>query len=79
MNINQYFKDIPLRSRMTQAEFGRQLGVTQQQVQHWIAGRQQPNARHVLAIEKMTKRKITRYELRPDVFGEKPIRKRRAA
>lgn len=49
----------------------RACGVTPQAVNKWLDG-QVPAAR-CIAVELATQGKVTRYELRPDVFGTKPI------
>lgn len=48
-------------------ELARRVGVTRQRVQYWV-DRHCP-AEHCLAVENATG--VTRYELRPDVFGER--------
>jgi DNA-binding transcriptional regulator YdaS (Cro superfamily) len=45
------------------------LGVVQGAVSNWIARKSVPASR-CLAIENATNGAVTRYELRPDVFGE---------
>lgn len=58
-----------------QSELARRIGgeVKQAHVWHWInkSGGSVP-AEHCRAIEEATEGKITRYELRPDVFGPAP-------
>jgi DNA-binding transcriptional regulator YdaS (Cro superfamily) len=49
-------------------KLGRALGITRQAVEQW-KGRVVP-PEHVLAIEKLTG--VTRYELRPDIYGPPP-------
>jgi DNA-binding transcriptional regulator YdaS (Cro superfamily) len=51
----------------TQAELARRLGVRSQHITNWRA-RGVPPAR-CLAIENATEGAVTRYDLRPDVFG----------
>lgn len=41
-------------------------------VSQWATGRRPVAAHHCLAIEQATDRSITRYQLRPDVFGAMP-------
>lgn len=52
----------------SQAELARACGVRHQAVQKWIKKGRVP-AERVLAVEKATQGRVTRYELRPDVFG----------
>lgn len=40
-------------------------------VWQWVQGRRPVAPQHCLPIEKVTDGKVTRYDLRPDVFGEK--------
>lgn len=54
-----------------QAALAKALGVTPQQVNQWVLGiRPVPPAR-CLAIEDATNGVVTRYELRPDIFGKR--------
>lgn len=58
--------------------FAKALGVSYQAVQKWR--RQQPPPERCLAIEAATAGAVTRYELRPDVFGAAPsLPKKKAA
>lgn len=54
-----------------QTAVGRLLGVSQQSVWKWCHLWGVP-ARFVLRIESATNGAVTRYEMRPDVFGEAP-------
>jgi DNA-binding transcriptional regulator YdaS (Cro superfamily) len=57
-------------------KLGRELGITRQAVEAWkTKGRVVP-PEHVLAIEKLTG--VSRYELRPDIYGSPPNPKKRA-
>lgn len=53
---------------------GREVRIAQGHVWNWlnITKSPMPPAEHCRAIEDSLDGKITRYELRPDVFGEKP-------
>lgn len=54
----------------SQSEVARQVGVKPQSVQQWVSsGRVPPH--WCLTLERITNKQITRYDLRPDVFGEK--------
>jgi DNA-binding transcriptional regulator YdaS (Cro superfamily) len=57
-----------------QAALGRKIGRKQQTVWNW-AKRGVPPADQCPAIEAAVDGKVTRYELRPDVFGNPPKRK----
>lgn len=59
----------------SQAQFAEAISdesreVKQAQVSHWFTGRKPVPARHCIPIEQATKGRVTRYDLRPDVFGE---------
>jgi DNA-binding transcriptional regulator YdaS (Cro superfamily) len=54
-----------------QSELARKLNITPQCVNKWV-GKNQVPVKYVLEIEKLTKKEITRYHLRPDIFGDKP-------
>lgn len=47
-------------------------GVTSSAVQQWGLPNRRVPAEHCVKIEQATGGKVTRYELRPDVFGEPP-------
>lgn len=46
------------------------LGVTQGLISQWSTGRLKVPAERCIAIEQATNGAVTRYELRPDVFGQ---------
>ena len=50
-----------------QASLARKIGVSPQVVQQWIAKNQTPPAR-VIAVERATGGRVTRSELRPDLY-----------
>lgn len=58
-------------SGLKQHEFALKIGVTQARVSHWINGARVPSER-CIAIETATGGAVTRYDLRPDVFGQAP-------
>ncbi|HET7592549.1 MAG TPA: helix-turn-helix domain-containing protein [Rhodanobacteraceae bacterium] len=47
-------------------------GVTAGMVSQWVNGVRPVAAHHCIRIEQATQGAVTRYELRPDVFGEAP-------
>ena len=55
-----------------QTALARLLGVTQGLVWQWTAGRCDVAAQHCIPIETATAGAVTRYDLRPDVFGKAP-------
>tara|TARA_R100001443_G_scaffold114457_4_gene130524 strand:- start:1823 stop:2083 length:261 start_codon:yes stop_codon:yes gene_type:complete len=51
------------------------LGISQQAVSQWISKKGVVPVGHVLHVERLLKEKgssIDRYDLRPDVYGERP-------
>ncbi len=55
-----------------QADFAAKVGVTQGMISHWLAGRCRVTAEMAQVIEKATRGKITRHDLRPDIYGKPP-------
>ncbi len=50
------------------ADLAREAGVSWQQVKLWLTGRTIVTAERAVAIEEITKGKVTREEIRPDLF-----------
>lgn len=46
-----------------------ELGVTPGAVSHWVTGKRRVSTKHVRDIERATNGRVTRHDLRPDVFG----------
>lgn len=65
MDIPSYLQ----KQAMSQAEFGKKLGVTQGAVWQWIEGETRITAERARQIERVTRGAIKARELRPDVFG----------
>jgi DNA-binding transcriptional regulator YdaS (Cro superfamily) len=63
--------DILRKHIRSQSHLARQLGITPQALDGWRKRKQIP-AERVLEIERITKHKVTRYMLRPDIFGTAP-------
>lgn len=63
----------------SQVALARHIGgnVRQQHIWKWL--RSQPPAEHCRAIEDATNGVVTRYDLRPDVFGPAPADQQKAA
>lgn len=55
-----------------QVALAKQLGVNPSLISQWVTGRLKVAARHCLSIELATVGAVTRYDLRPDVFGPAP-------
>lgn len=56
----------------SQGAMAKAIGVTQPLVWQWCNGKRPVAAHHCVAIENATGGRITRYDLRPDVFGPAP-------
>lgn len=52
------------------------LGVSQSAISHWLRGRKPITGERAIKIEERTGGKVTRYELRPDMFGPAPCKRR---
>lgn len=55
----------------SQSALARELGISPQAVDGWRKRKQIP-AERVLDIERITELKVTRYMLRPDIYGLEP-------
>lgn len=55
----------------SQSALARELGISPQAIDGWRK-RQQIPAERVLDIERITKLRVTRYMLRPDIYGVEP-------
>lgn len=55
-----------------QSGLAKAVGVTQGMVSGWLNGRYQITWEQAKKIETVTSGKVTRHELRPDIFGEAP-------
>jgi DNA-binding transcriptional regulator YdaS (Cro superfamily) len=67
MTLEEFFRKQP---RGSKAEMAKQLGISRTWFSLLIAGTASPSAALCVAIEKLTKRKVKRSELRSDLFGE---------
>ena len=52
-----------------QAQLAVIIGVKQQHVWNWLNREKRVPARHCVAVEEATNGLVTRYQLRPDIFG----------
>jgi len=68
MNLKTYLK----RSKKSQTEFADKLGVTQGLVSQWLKGVTAITPERAIDIEDATEGQVTRYDLRPDIFGRSP-------
>ena len=60
-------REILAREWETQAAAARAIGMSQQAIPRW--SREGIPPKHAVAIERVTQGRITREELRPDIFG----------
>jgi len=71
----------PLRAAIAygggQLAVAKELGVSPQAVSRWVKRDRAPSDR-CIALENVSKGKVTRYALRPDVFGTAPPKRRRS-
>lgn len=63
----KYLKDA-IKILGGQAIFAERLGLKQPTISTWITVYRRAPAKHAIAIEKLTQGKITRYQLRPDIY-----------
>jgi DNA-binding transcriptional regulator YdaS (Cro superfamily) len=54
--------------KVSQTDFARRLGVTQGMVWQWLKGVRRISAEKVIAIETATDGKVSRHEIRPDLY-----------
>ncbi len=66
MQLKQYLA----RKKITQADFAKQMEVSQGAVSQWLSGESRITAERALEIEAKTKGAVKRYELRPDLFAK---------
>jgi DNA-binding transcriptional regulator YdaS (Cro superfamily) len=55
-----------------QSELGRRISAKQQTVHYWVSVMGKAPAEYCRPIEAAVDGQVTRYQLRPDVFGEAP-------
>jgi DNA-binding transcriptional regulator YdaS (Cro superfamily) len=54
----------------TQAEFAEACGVSQGLISQFLSGAKKPGWKTCKKIELLTHGQVTRYQLRPDIFGD---------
>jgi len=59
-----------IKNDLTTTEAGGLIGVTRQSWSRFETGLRQVSSKKVLVVERITK--ISRHDLRPDIFGKKP-------
>lgn len=72
MNISDYIDKFPGQSRAKfRKQIAAELGVSSEAVRCWEVGVRKPRVEYVLKLEEITKGKVTRYDLRPDLFRKR--------
>lgn len=66
MQLHDYLKS----EKVSQAKLARRVGVTQGMVWQWLRGVRRVSAEKVLALEEATFGKVSRYEIRPDLYPQ---------
>lgn len=64
MDLKTYFE----KTDVAQTELARKIGVTPGMVWQWVHSHRPIAAENVLKIEKATEGKVSRHELRPDLY-----------
>lgn len=67
------------KNRLNGAQFGRRVGISRSLACRLIQGTRKVSPDLAKQIERRTGRAVTRYDLRPDIFGKKPSKKPRAS
>jgi DNA-binding transcriptional regulator YdaS (Cro superfamily) len=66
MTLKEYFSD---KKRGAKADFAASMGITRTWLSLIISGREVPSASLTIEIHRATRGKVSREELRPDLFG----------
>lgn len=67
MNLKEYFSQLPHGSKH---ELANKLGITKTWLSLIISGKKMPSGSLCNLIQKFTNGKVSRAELRPDLFGD---------
>lgn len=68
MDIPQYLE----KHSLSQAEFGKRVGVSQGMVWQWLKGKRPISPTSAIQIERATSGEIARADLRPDLWADQP-------
>lgn len=66
MTLQQYFSD---QNRGAKVAMAKALGISKTWLSLLISGKEQPSPSLAVEISKYTKNKVSRKDLRPDLFG----------
>lgn len=77
--MSQIALERAIQSVGSQAELARRIGKTQAHIWNWLNRDKQVPAEAVIPIESATEGKVSRHDLRPDIFGPAPKPARRVA
>jgi DNA-binding transcriptional regulator YdaS (Cro superfamily) len=71
MRLHDWIDQFPVaQRRLIREAIARATDVTEMAVRHWANGIRRVPGQRCLAIERFTASAVTRYELRPDIFGK---------
>lgn len=69
MKLQNYIKTFPIGEREKEKErISSELGVSKSLFGHWCNGTRRIKSEHVLKIEMLTKGKVKRFDMRPDIY-----------
>lgn len=69
MKLKKYIEDLPRSQRMAERKrLAAQAGVGMAAVGHWVAGIRRIPAERAVRLEQATSGRLSRQELRPDLF-----------
>lgn len=72
MELTEYLR----ANNLTQQQFAEQSECSPSAISHICTGRRKPSPTKVFRIEKASGNAVTRYDLRPDIYGEMPKRRK---
>lgn len=71
MTLAEYTQKFPGRARTRfRKQIASMLGVTAEAVRCWETGVRKPRVEYVLMLEEITEGKVTRKDMRPDIYGK---------
>lgn len=74
MDITSYLQ----KTGITATAFAKKAECSQPSMSLYMSKSRKPGHKAVLRIEKASGNEVTRYDLRPDIYGERPKRRKRA-